>query len=150
MGYIQTKLMTCCLGRKHINLVLFCKIFNSYVYVSVDNYTINNSGRYFNCRVCNLENIVTKLWKGNFRSWDFSYFTIFDQIWGIDILSFLQNFHCVTISRNIDIGIEYFLNFCQDNKSWVPFQYNPCNSLCQETKYRFYFTFYIFTWKSHL
>ena len=32
-----------------------------YVYVSVDNSTINSSGRYFTFRDCNLENIVTKL-----------------------------------------------------------------------------------------
>ena len=48
-GYIQTELMTCCLGRKHKSLVLFWKIFNSYVYDLVDCDTINNSGRYFTC-----------------------------------------------------------------------------------------------------
>ena len=60
-GCIQTELMTCCLGRKHKNLVLLKKNFNFYVYVSVDNDTINNSGRYFSCEVCNLESIMTKL-----------------------------------------------------------------------------------------
>ena len=68
MGYIQTELMTSCLGRKHQNLVLFWKIFNSCMYFLVDCDTINNSGRYFTCGVSNLENIVTKLYKGNFRS----------------------------------------------------------------------------------
>ena len=51
----------CCLGRKHQNLVLFWKIFNSYIYVSVDKDTINNSERYFTCGVCNLENIAKNL-----------------------------------------------------------------------------------------
>ena len=60
-GYVQTEQMTCCLGRKHQNLVLFWKIFNSYVCFSVDNDTINNSESYFACGDCNLKNIVTKL-----------------------------------------------------------------------------------------
>ena len=80
-GYIQTELMTCCLSRKQKNLVVFWKIFNSYVYVLGDYDTINNSGRYFTCAFCNLENIVTKLSKGNFRSWDIGYFSIFSKIW---------------------------------------------------------------------
>ena len=42
-------------------LVLFWKIFNSYIYGSVDQDTITNSGRYLMSGVCNLENIVTKL-----------------------------------------------------------------------------------------
>ena len=67
-GYIQTALVTCCLGRKHINLVLFWKIFNSYIYVSVDYETINNSGKYFTCRVCNLEKYSDKTVKGNIKS----------------------------------------------------------------------------------
>ena len=61
------ELMTCDLGRKHKNLVLFWKIFNFCIYISVDYDTINNSGGYFTCGVCNLENIVTKLKKVNFR-----------------------------------------------------------------------------------
>ena len=44
-----------------LNLVPFCKIFNFYIYVSVDKDTINNSGRYITCGFCNFENIVTKL-----------------------------------------------------------------------------------------
>ena len=32
-----------------------------FLYVSADYDTINNSGGYFTCRVCNLENLVTKL-----------------------------------------------------------------------------------------
>ena len=47
-------------------------------------------------------------------------------------LNFLQNFDCAIIHQNIDIGIEYFLEkvlnfdfFCQDNKSFIPFEYNP-------------------------
>ena len=45
----------------------------------------------------------------------------------------LQNFYCVIIRWNIDIGIEYFLEkilnfdiFYRDNKSWVPFEFCPC------------------------
>ena len=30
-GYIQTELMTCCLGRKYKHFVLYWKIFNSYI-----------------------------------------------------------------------------------------------------------------------
>ena len=67
-GYIQMELITCCLGRKHKKFVLFWKIFNSYIYVSVDCEAINNSGRYFTFGVCNLENTVTKLSKGIFGS----------------------------------------------------------------------------------
>ena len=67
-GVIQTELMSCCLGRKHQNLVDFWRIFNSYIYFSVDNDIMNNSGRYFICEVCNLENIVTKLYTSDFRS----------------------------------------------------------------------------------
>ena len=51
---------------------------------------------------------------------------------GIYILNFLLNFYCVIIHQNIDIGIEYFLEkvlnfdiFCQDNKLWASFEYNP-------------------------
>ena len=59
-GYIQTERMTYCLSRKHQNSVLFLEnIPFLYIYVSVDNDTINNSGKYFTCGVCNLENIVT-------------------------------------------------------------------------------------------
>ena len=32
-GYIQTELMTCCLGRKHKKLVLFWKTVNSFIYL---------------------------------------------------------------------------------------------------------------------
>ena len=39
------------------NLVLFWKIINFYIYDLVDNDTINNSGRYFPCGVCNLKKI---------------------------------------------------------------------------------------------
>ena len=31
------------------------KIFNSHFYVSVDNNSINNFGRYFTCGICNFE-----------------------------------------------------------------------------------------------
>ena len=48
-------------------------------------------------------------------------------------LNFLQNFDCVIIHQNIDIGIEYFtekvLNFdffSRDKKSFVRFEYIPC------------------------
>ena len=57
----QNSWLVVCLGGKHNNLVLFWKIFSSYINVSVDYDTINNSGKYFTCRVCNLENIVRKL-----------------------------------------------------------------------------------------
>ena len=40
-GYIQKELMICLLGRKHENLALFWKIYNSYTYASVDYDTIN-------------------------------------------------------------------------------------------------------------
>ena len=60
-GYIQTELMTCCLGRKHKNFVFFCKIFNSYILCFSGIDTINYSGRYFTCEVCHLVNIGTKL-----------------------------------------------------------------------------------------
>ena len=59
-GYIQMELLTCCFGRKHKNLVLFWKIFSSYMYIYVllGNDTVNDSGRYFTCGVCNFKNIV--------------------------------------------------------------------------------------------
>ena len=54
---------------------------------------------------------------------------------GIYIQNFLLNFHCAIIHWNTGNEIEYFLEkvlnfdiFCQDNKSWVPFEYNPCES----------------------
>ena len=84
--------MTCCLDRKHINLVLFWKIFTSYIYVSVDYDTINNFGKNLTCRVCKLENIVTKLLKGNQRSWDIGYFTIFSKIWEFKHTEFPSEF----------------------------------------------------------
>ena len=48
-----------CFCRKHPNLVLFWKIFNSLIYVLVNKDTINNSERYFICEICNLGNTVT-------------------------------------------------------------------------------------------
>ena len=56
------ELMTGCLCRKHKNVLLILENIQFLnVCVSVDYDTVNNSGRYFTCRVCNLENIVTKL-----------------------------------------------------------------------------------------
>ena len=48
-------------------------------------------------------------------------------------LNFLQNFDYAIIHQNIDVEIEYFLEtvqnfdfFCQDDKSFVSFEYNQC------------------------
>ena len=76
--------------------------------------------------------------KGNFRSWDIGYFTTFSEIYmEIYMLNFYLNFHCVIIHRDIDTGIEYFLEkimnfdiFCWDNKSRVPCECDPW--LCGE------------------
>ena len=55
------ELMTYCLGGKTKKISTFLEILRSYIYVLVDYDTINNSGKYFTCRFCNLENIVKKL-----------------------------------------------------------------------------------------
>ena len=96
--------MTCCLGRKCKNSMLFWKIFNSYVYVSVDNGTMKNCGRHFTCGVCDLKNIV-KNCKKVITFWLYQY--IFSNL-EIYILNFLLNFHCFIIHRNVMVGIDYF------------------------------------------
>ena len=68
------ELMTCCLDRKHENLVLFWKIFNSYV--SMDYETINNSRRYFSCRVIKIGKYSNKTVKRQLKVMRHWLFTI--------------------------------------------------------------------------
>ena len=73
----------------------FLKNIQFYISVSVDKDAMNNSGRYFTCGVCNLENVVTKLQKA----------TLGHEIW-YSILTFSVE----TASHEFRLNMAFVLN----------------------------------------
>ena len=82
----------------------FKKIFNSYVYLSMDNDTINNSKGNLVCKFPYFRKYseITNI------SWPILHFYSFVTIFSKLQTSQVKYLNCVLIHQNIDIGIEYF------------------------------------------
>ena len=108
-GYIQTELMTCCLSRKHKNLVLFLE--------NIQFLCLCFGGLWHNKHIWKIVFPLYFLKYGNLNN----IYILKEQ----NVKKFLKWRLLTQFELNIFQKVLNLNLFCQDNKSWVPFYYNP-------------------------